>query len=1009
MRDKLRTLLENESGKKSVSMFLTQSVFLGIFIGAFDITAHSLLLSTFDEKMMARGYVASGIIGIILTLFCSRLRRKVEFRIFALINLIVVSAITLFLCSALIFSEANWIILIVFIMLGPLNILVLLGFWGTADRLYSQRQGKRLFRNADTGLIIGIIIVSFTIPLLLIFKLQSQNILLISAASAIVATIIQSLISTELSQVAADEKLHSEKPALFVALREDPYVRSIAIFAALSVLTLFFIQYSFMAVTREQFPVAGDMAAFLGLFTGIMMILILFVKLYVFTYLLHNQNFLTCLLISPVLIAVLSIIAVSIGLLIGYTPEATSGFILFFLLLAVSRLISRSLKEQVEFPSLKVIYQSIDKKLRPELQSGMVGIVNEVAVLFSGLVLTCLGLFSFFKLIHFSILLFIIAIMWIIVGFRLFKKYKNTIIKITGEEDQVASVVDIPDKCSNLKNRFSAYINFKDDYFSLISGDYSVLNKSSNKWYFEKIIDYAYSKKDINLLAALKKTANNASLDDGVRQRSAEVVRILQKNSTSPKADNEMISAAIKSLSGSRMPQTTEILRLLRDNSIESKRLAIYMIGKFRLTDLLSEVCRCLSISGLAKDAFEVLKTFGPGTEKELINLYLITSGNIRLSRIILQLLGKTCTTKAMGFLFSRLLSNSRPLKEIAAKCLIDCKFKPSEEEKQQLHKLTSEVVGSITWYLSAKISLERDGDKFFLEKINREINRWNKFLFNILSITYNPGSISRIWENIENESIESVTYALEMTGIVVSDSIKPQLIYLLDVVPDEDKIMNLFQFFPGEIPGHKKLLEDIINRDYNLISLWTKACALRSISSVECNNMAESVTALLFSPEELIQEESANLIARSRPELYKSASRRISESIKMRLDNIVNGTADKKELLFEKVEFLSRYFGGISEDELLSLAREMKHIKDFDGEYFASSGDYIIWTLYGDEKQNEVHVVYSGESDRLTLKYQEEQHISFYYLPLNAVEEFHFQFPDKSFEILKYIDDHEE
>jgi hypothetical protein len=172
---------------------------------------------------------------------------------------------------------------------------------------------------------------------------------------------------------------------------------------------------------------------------------------------------------------------------------------------------------------------------------------------------------------------------------------------------------------------------------------------------------------------------------------------------------------------------------------------------------------------------------------------------------------------------------------------------------------------------------------------------------------------------------------------------------------------------------------------------------------------MAESVTALLFSPEELIQEESANLIARSRPELYKSASRRISESIKMRLDNIVNGTADKKELLFEKVEFLSRYFGGISEDELLSLAREMKHIKDFDGEYFASSGDYIIWTLYGDEKQNEVHVVYSGESDRLTLKYQEEQHISFYYLPLNAVEEFHFQFPDKSFEILKYIDDHEE
>jgi ATP:ADP antiporter, AAA family len=433
------------------------------------------------------------------------------------------------------------------------------------------------------------------------------------------------------------------------------------------------------------------------------------------------------------------------------------------------------------------------------------------------------------------------------------------------------------------------------------------------------------------------------------------------------------------------------------------------MIGKFRLTDLLSEVCGCLRIPGLAKDASEVLKTFGPGMEDELVNFYFITSGNTKLSRTILQLLGKTCTTKTMEFLFSRLLSNSSQIKDIAVKCLIDCKFNPSEEERQRLNQLISEVIGSITWYLSAKISLERDNDKFLLEKISREINRWNKFLFNILSITYNAGSISRIWENIENETIESVIYALGMADVVVSDSIKPQLVSLLDVVPDEDKIMNLFQFYPGEIPGHKKLLEDIINRDYNLISLWTKACTLRSITSIECDNMAESVTALLFSPEELIQEESANLIARSKPELYKSASQRMPESIKTRLDKIISGSTDKKELLFEKVDFLSGYFVENSEDELLSLACEMKYIKDLDGESLSSSENFIIWTLNGDNRVNEVHVVYQGESDNLIQKYQGKQDLSFYFLPLSVVEEFHFQFPDKSFEILKYIDNNEE
>ena len=56
------------------------------------------------------------------------------------------------------------------------------------------------------------------------------------------------------------------------------------------------------------------------------------------------------------------------------------------------------------------------------------------------------------------------------------------------------------------------------------------------------------------------------------------------------------------------------------------------------------------------------------------------------------------------------------------------------------------------------------------------------------------------------------------------------------------------------------------------------QSLTLRSISRIEGDEMAESVTALLFSPEEIIQEESANLIARSNPELYMSASQRIPD-----------------------------------------------------------------------------------------------------------------------------------
>ena len=136
MRDKFFALLGIESGEKSmVSMLLTQSVFLGIFLGAFDITAHSLLLSIFDEKMLARGYVFSGISGIILISLFSWFQTKTHFRNFSIINLSVVTTLTFFLWSALILAPTKWMIFILFIMLGPLNIMALLGFLGNSRQV----------------------------------------------------------------------------------------------------------------------------------------------------------------------------------------------------------------------------------------------------------------------------------------------------------------------------------------------------------------------------------------------------------------------------------------------------------------------------------------------------------------------------------------------------------------------------------------------------------------------------------------------------------------------------------------------------------------------------------------------------------------------------------------------------------------------------------------------------------------------------------------------------------
>lgn len=1007
MRKRIFGLLGIEAGEESVvTILLSQSVFLGIFFGAFDISAHSLFLSIFDEKMMAKAYVVSGIAGIILTSVYTFLQTKMKFRNFSVVNLIFVTLFTLILWIALLFSPAKWIVFAVFIMLGPLNILAMLGFWGTAGRLFSLRQGKRLFGLVDSGLIIGIIISCYTIPVLLALNFKSHNILLIGATSVMMAAIIQIMTGAKFMRtsagIEAETKKSKEKKSMFRVFSEDRYTRVMALFVALSVVTAFFVQYSFMAVTRQQYPAEEDMAKFLGIFTGSMMIFTLLVKLLAFSYLIRNYGLKTCLAVSPLLIAIFTAVALIIGTTMGYAAE-TNGFLIFFLILALSRLFSKSLKDSLESPSFKVIYQTIDEKIRYEVQSGMDGTVNEIAALSSGLLLAGLGILSFIRLIHFSLVLFIIIIAWISVAFMLYSEYRKSIRKaLETVGPQVQPMMDDHDFSGN---RFSSSVAFRNDYFRLISGDITPLENNRNRRYYEELIRYSGNNGDLNLLTALNKIAEDENIDNELRARSRKVIDDIQSKNEKMQSAAEKSTHAKLLLSGSRVPNTAEVLRLLRDNSIESKRFAIYIVGKFRLTEMLSDICNCAGIPSLETDAVAVLASFGAAAVPDLIRSYASAAGNINTGRTILRLLGKAHTHDADEFLYSKLWSNSRPLREIAVKCLCDSEFKPSDEQKDRLHQLISEVIGLMTWNLSARICLQKNEDKYLLEIFDRDNARWKAFLFGILSVTYDRGSISRIKENLENDTVESVNFALEMIDIVIDEAVKPKIIALLDIIPDEEKVKNLYHFYPGEIHSYKKLLEDIVNRDYNMIDIWTKACALRNLDKIEGQTMAESASALLFSPESLLQEEAARLIARSDIRLYESVSKRIPSAVREKLDKIVNGIVASEELLFEKISFLSKCFTRIPEEELMPLSGTMVYASDVK-QNFSVSGGCVIWSLNGSSESRKViihHELSDGDANDYNPDFEK-----YYFLPLSSVEEFHNHYPNRSGEIMAYIDKNE-
>ena len=579
---------------------------------------------------------------------------------------------------------------------------------------------------------------------------------------------------------------------------------------------------------------------------------------------------------------------------------------------------------------------------------------------------------------------------------------------------------ELPDltEWGNLKSKFSGKILFRSKLYYLETGDLSAIDIINNKWFFEELFAYAKTKFDINLFPALKKIAGSAKFDESMRQHASEIEEIIEEQVrnkkklpkiTSESDETEKAENAREILAGTRYPQTTEILRLLRDKSPEIKRLALFLIGKFKMTDMIQEVCLCLNSPGLEEDAFSVLGSFGNTAGKDLDRCYLTNAGNLTTNKAILRLLAKTHPAADMSMLVERLWSNSRQIREMVLKTLIDLKYNPNENEKEHLKKSIFGTFGTLAWIISALVCLQSNNNALLYVEMEKEYIRWKDYLLNLLVLTFDR-AIPKSGTAPDGKKDDLSKSVPELADIIYGNTAKLKTADSSGPGNFNKKLKKLQRYFSCETPGYINLLEDIINCDYNLISVWTKACTIRNINAIEHEDLGESVVALLFSPEELLREEAASLIARSGSELYKTASERISENNRKKLDRIVAGEINEKELVYEKVKFLSSCFTGINEDELLFLTEKMAFARNDQRGIYSQPSDSILWSFSDEKADPEVFINLEDSNDLSGVIKDIRTGCSFcYVLPLGSVKSFNLQYPESSFGIFKYIDSKEE
>ena len=123
------------------------------------------------------------------------------------------------------------------------------------------------------------------------------------------------------------------------------------------------------------------------------------------------------------------------------------------------------------------------------------------------------------------------------------------------------------------------------------------------------------------------------------------------------------------------------------------------------------------------------------------------------------------------------------------------------------------------------------------------------------------------------------------MLDVFVSDDIKPKLVAVLDDISHVELVRRLSEYFPQEDYSNIEMLKQIVNRDFNTINRWTKACAIYNLALHDEAEICDELIANIFNSDFFIRETAAWAIYQIDPQAYEYHTKRLKESVKAALD----------------------------------------------------------------------------------------------------------------------------
>lgn len=883
-----------EREEKPVLLLLAYGFFMGIFLAIFKIVATTLFLNDPElVKIMRQALFVSGILGVVSMMLYSFFLKRLNLSTlltFLVASIFIFIALARYLYS---FPEYNFQIkYILFVAVGPITSLMVLGFFGIFYRLFDFGQSKRIISRIDTGQLIAIIMATYAVPLLMGVISDITDFLIIAEVSLIITLLFIFIIISSHNINTATESESKQEGSKIKNLIKEPYVISVVLFIFFSMLASTFLDYSFWNVTEQQYPDEKQLASFLGVFEGTIMVISLLLQTFVNEFLIRNFSLRISILLLPVILLTFTAAALFSGYYFGYTLP-NEYFIWFFLFITLSNLFTKILREATENPILKLFLMPLYKKIHLDTQAKIEGIFVEATRAIGGGLILLFGLIPAFKLIHYSWIMVGIVIFWIYIALRTHRQYKKKIEEVlVPEEGETSHLLGkrkiLRDKIiQTIQNSFIDTKIFTirllakiDIHEFLIQSGIIRQSAAPDDLFVWKVIE-----NDLPYLLAEGQEGGELPLalpdfkSHGDRKKSLETIKML-KGSSDPGARIKLA----RMIASSEGEEGINILfDLVNDQNVKVVKTALVAAGRLKRKEYLVFLIENIQNETHRNAAIEAIAYYGYEALSDLDKLFYNSDHDPQLQLIIIQIYGKIGANIATdefsqddrldllhGYLLTKM---SYPNKKIANETLKVMGYLEMtiDEDKNKLSFIIQELdkeIENLFWINMAISQLqEKSQDKYndIILAMREDIMSGYDHLFLLLSMIFNPSSIQLMRENIESESSENISYAMELIGVLfeefrLSNELKEKVTAVFEKFSQTGSASGLYKsFYHGKVPPEREIIKQLINRELEYTNRWTKACALYFVGREKrADEFEMELVANLHNPDELLSEVAA-------------------------------------------------------------------------------------------------------------------------------------------------------